>query len=1393
MRMKKFYLLLLFLSINVVNAFAQNVNYTDEKGAVWHFYLETDWDDQIEQDVPYAATLFGVENYGDDITVPSLVTYNGVEYPVEMIEPNVFKDNKSVTRIILPSSIKEIGEYAFQGCSSLKEIGDLSHLEYIYPGTFQDCISLENVDLSSCVRIYDCAFSGCQSLQTIGSLSKVKYLGWNAFSSCKSLKIIDLSSGVEIGGYAFHNCTNLESVGSLDKATINNNAFNNCQALKSVDVSTAKKVGEWAFYYCISLESVGDISSFTAFENYAFNQCWSLTEIDISSCKTIGISAFGGCKNLSKVTLGACLSMAEYAFSETAIQTIDLSTVKTIGPRAFERCTKLKSVENLTNVTIIEDYTFQGCNSLEEIDLSKIQSFGNGAFESCRSLTEIDLAACQTLGTYAFGGCTNLKEVKNFTNFTNVTIIEDYTFQGCNSLEGIDLSKIQSIGNGAFESCSSLTEVNLSACQTLGTYAFNGCTNLKEVKNFTHFTNVPEGAFYSCQSLETIDLSNCITFGDNAFEGCRSLTSIGNLPLCESIGTGAFVGCVKLSDVVLTSTTLQSIGKDAFDFTGTLTLMATTPPILGSLGEYILVKVPAGVLATYQAADGWKDIATRIFAIGDTFSYTFETTAQDASSGIHEKIGEENLRKVVDLKISGTINSYDIMIIRNKMPNLHYLDLTDARIVENSYEYYTGCHSENDILGANCFRDLSKLITVKLPNTIKQIGSSAFYDCNNLQSITMYEGIETINSMAFNSCSQLKSVTLPNGLLNIEYYAFGYCHALENVDFPPTLETIGGDVFCGCNSLKAISLPVSLKTIGNGAFSSCGNLREVKIPSSITNIEDRAFSGCSNLTKVYTYTIEPTTINQNTFSNYETADLYVPTTSYNNYYWDTEWSQFRSLIEFDEPYTYFYINKDYVLDDGRIDGAPDADVNAGGSPTVEGNEDQNLGDLNVISDGDSGTGASVIADDNINANWLQFKIEVNANKWYFFSFPFNIMLSNIGLDTKKEGTGEFVFRYYDGAERANNGKGGWKNLPTATEKLQNGQGYILQCNKKGTLILKVQNPSFKAENESLVLTDYEAASAQDAGWNFIGNPYISYYDINDTEYTAPITIWNGTSYEAIRPADDEYHFHPFQAFFVQKPEAVDEMAFDKDSRTTYLKSKEKEEVAATRGMTRGVDENRQRIELTIGDTEVRDKTRIVFNQKASLNYETACDAAKFLSTEDVPQIYSLDNDSKYAINERPIGDVKLGYVAKTAGTFKIGAKRLDTVVMLYDQVKDEKFDLTTGDYTFETEAGTFENRFVVLSIIGGGTETGGISGGNGDSSNPEDEATGVAFVKQQTGVSVMSDAAGIYVSGVGDAEVSIYAMSGTLLAKNVQDGFVPLPKATYIVKVNKLATKLMVK
>ncbi len=1215
--MKKLYLLLLFVSISFVSAFADGnwqVSYTDEKGATWEFYIMNKWDNQTYQNVPYAASLTKVTNYGDEITVPATVTYNEVEYPVEQIESSVFKDNKSVTKIILPTTILNIGYQCFKGCSSLVEVANTSNCEYVNSEAFRDCISLTHIDLSSCKRIEWGAFANCNSLQDIVSLSNIEYIRGSVFDSCKSLKEVDLPSGVEIGDYAFNQCTNLTKIGSLDNATISNGAFSNCNALKSIDLSKTKSIGEWAFGYCYLLGSVGDLSNIAGLDNYVFNQCWSLTEVDLSSCKSIGKSTFGGCKKLNKVTLGSCLSMAEDAFCETAIQSIDLSTVKSLGPNAFGNCTKLESVGNLSNLQTIESRTFQNCSSLKEIDLSTIQSIGE--------------------------------------------------------------------------------------------YAFYGCTRL------------------------------------------------GNL--------------------TIESTCINSVGSNAFNHTGTLTFMQATPFAISedAFGEYLLIKVPAASLDAYQTADVWKDFANRIFAIGDTFDFEIEVEAKDNTSSLQAVIGKDNLRKVVSLKVTGSINSYDIMIIRNQTPNLHYLDLTDANIVECSQEYYTGSHSQNNIVGDNMFRDLTKLLTIKLPRTTTSIGSCAFSSCSNLQDITMYEGIKTLGGETFNSCSQLKDIILPNGLESIGSWAFSQCYKLENVAFPNGLISIGSYAFYWCGNLRAISLPTSLKTISNHAFQGCSNLQEVKIPSSITNIYENAFSGCNLLNKVYTYTIEPTSINQNTFSTYSTATLYVPKTSYDNYYWDTEWNQFSKLEEFDEPYSYFYINKDYTLDeDERIDGTPDADLNPGGSLTVEGEDNQNIDDLTVISDGDSGQSGSVIADDNINANWLKFEIKVVPNKWYFFGFPFRILLSNITFD--KEDV-NYVFRYYDGAARAENGNGGWKNLPADAEALERGVGYIFQCNKAANLILKVEKPEFTAENVEQTLEEHESAQAQNAGWNFIGNPHISYYDINDTEYSAPITIWNGTSYEAIRPIDDDYFFHPFQGFFVQKPDNKDKVKFNKDDRTSYLQSQKKNKAAQTRRMTRGIDQERLLVELTIADTETRDKTRIVFNEKATTGYETLCDAAKFMSTEDVPQIYTLDNEgAKYAINERPAGEVKVGYLVKTAGTYKIAAARMDKSVTLYDDVTKTEFDFTNGDYTFESEAGTFDNRFT-LKI-------------------PAGASTGLAEIKSQTGVNVMGNADGILISNVGDAMVDIYSLAGVQLATGVRDGFVSLPKATYIVKVNNISSKVMVK
>ena len=126
--MKKLYLLLFFVSICFANAFAEDikVTYTDAQGT-WEFTILTQWNEGTSQNIPYAARLDKVTDYTfDDITVPSVAKYEDVDYPVEQIGDGVFQNNRTVSRIVLPATVKSIGDESFSGCGSLKEVKNTS-------------------------------------------------------------------------------------------------------------------------------------------------------------------------------------------------------------------------------------------------------------------------------------------------------------------------------------------------------------------------------------------------------------------------------------------------------------------------------------------------------------------------------------------------------------------------------------------------------------------------------------------------------------------------------------------------------------------------------------------------------------------------------------------------------------------------------------------------------------------------------------------------------------------------------------------------------------------------------------------------------------------------------------------------------------------------------------------------------------------------------------------------------------------------------------------------------------------------------------------------------------------------------------------------------------------
>lgn len=835
--------------------------------------------------------------------------------------------------------------------------------------------------------------------------------------------------------------------------------------------------------------------------------------------------------------------------------------------------------------------------------------------------------------------------------------------------------------------------------------------------------------------------------GVKAFCGCSDLQSV-DLSFCEQIGQYAFSQCPKLR--VSLGWLCPKLGGNAFDSTA-------------------ILNAPLSAAAAYRYSPNWKDGASNDIGASyrewekyfDQISFEndiveISTQALSDKSGIENVIGATEVSKVTGLKVTGTINSYDIFIIRTKMYNLHYLDLSDADIVACDVPYYgSSCTSDNEV-GANSFCDLKNLISLKLPQKAKVIGNAAVSSCGNLCEVILPEKLEEIGSYSFKLNSSLVSVSLPPYLRQIGEEAFSYCYSLKNVSFPRNLQSIGSIAFWNCFSLTEVRFPSSIQSVGGSAFGNC------------------------SIKKVYTYTIEPIKISQNTFDSdtYSTAELWMPTQSYSNYYYNTQWGQFRNdnYHWFDEPYEYFYVNNDYTLDKGnsadgdkgRFDGTPDVDVNPGGGLIVEGEGDQGAGDVHLKGDGKNW--ASIIAHANMDAKRLYIDITVKANCWHFFCFPFDVKRSNISCK------GSFVFRYYDGKVRADKGKGGWTNLPDTEEYLRAGKGYIFQTSMDATLSILIEKDKFGKLPGVTVSGSLEANAStneQDASWNFVGNPFTSFFNVDEKGFTAPITRWNGSTYEAVRPGDDDITLHPFEAFFVQCPADNDKIEFDAANRTTQIKSEKQAEANKQKRRQSTLNPNRLMVNLTLGNGNDSDNTRVVFNPEKSVRYEMECDAAKFESGTAAVQLYSIEAKAgKMAINERQAGSVRLGYTASKGGTYTISAMRMDQPVLLRDNVMNVTYDLSNGDYQFTSEAGTFDDRFMIM-----------IDG----------SATGVADIARESGVNILPMQGGMNITGTEGQTVNVYALSGAIVATRTSDGFLSLTKGVYVVEVGQMKAKVAVK
>ena len=605
-------------------------------------------------------------------------------------------------------------------------------------------------------------------------------------------------------------------------------------------------------------------------------------------------------------------------------------------------------------------------------------------------------------------------------------------------------------------------------------------------------------------------------------------------------------------------------------------------------------------------------------------------------------------------------------------------------------------------IGENAFAYCSSLGKFIMPNTVTSVGQSAFASCSNLKELWLSDAL---TSLPYNMAYQadIRTLHLPQNLQAIGNNTFDLNKHLQRVDFPASLSSIGEYAFSGCYELDSVKLPIRLNSLGYRAFYDNRSLTYVELPSYLPSY-NRNFESCTVLEKVICPSATPPAISNDPFLNATdkgSITLVVPAFAMASYRYDNYWQQFTNLEE-GADVDYWKVATSLLLTNNRrMDGKPDIDILNGGQMIVEGDAPMEVGTLNFfISDANPGqllNRCEAMSADNINTYY-----SVNKNKWYFFTPMHDVDLSKVSVSNGAS----YVFRYYDGNNRALNGTGAsWKNVDNG--KLTAHQGYIFQCNVDAVITLPASSTGLSqpliAGDVALPLTDYVAASSANQSWNYVGNPYPTYYDIYFMDFTAPITVWTGSTYKALSIVDDDYVLRPMQSFFVQKPSSVGQVVFHQEGR----------QVSSTvdRALTRGAAPRHAQTDRQVYDLEIKnengvDETRVVINEKASAGYETERDAAKFISFEPmVPQIFTLDGDGNgFAINERPLGDgqVALVYYAGQAGDYTIAVRRAAGEIWLIDHYEDKKVNLSDGDYTFYSNEtyGMDASRFTLL--IGSG-------------------------------------------------------------------------------------------
>lgn len=403
--------------------------------------------------------------------------------------------------------------------------------------------------------------------------------------------------------------------------------------------------------------------------------------------------------------------------------------------------------------------------------------------------------------------------------------------------------EVHTIGEGAFKACVSLKEVILpEGLICIRDHAFKGCRRLERIRIPEGVRKIGSYAFHRCHALKEAVLPVLVEeLGDCVFLYCDSLTEV-RMPGVKRFGRQVFVNDILLQKL--------EISRELYE---------------GSICD---VFTGCGKIREIRFADGecWQ-----------------------IENAVEAVAGDRDLPELVRLIAVDVLRMMELdgrCLIRF-LTNLKHVEIPEGI----------------ECLAKSCFFDKRGILSVRFPESLREIESRAFRNCISLKRVEFSGAHVRIHEDAFRNCTSLREVRtsdgnvyeftgisgiraagvpelvhsiqrqvlgnfrisgtmllnylgsesrviVPDGITRIAERAFAGNEAVDRVVLPESVCSIGAEAFKDCLLLQTVILPEGLTGIGTGAFENCVKLIRMQLPDGITDIPARTFRGCLVLREV---------------------------------------------------------------------------------------------------------------------------------------------------------------------------------------------------------------------------------------------------------------------------------------------------------------------------------------------------------------------------------------------------------------------------------------------------------------------------------------------------------------------------------------------------------------